>query len=200
MYHTAFLTGMGTSAGLIIAIGAQNAYLLTQSVRRNHHLTIALLCAFFDVVLISMGVAGVGTFLNGSPLLMKIAAWGGASFLFFYGLMSFRSMLSKNSMDLLEKSDDSMKKVVVTTLAVTLLNPHVYIDTVILMGGISAQYESFNRLMFGVGACLASVLWFYLLAFAGTRLRSFFSRPITWKFLDGAVGTIMWVIGFSLII
>ncbi|ADD67802.1 Lysine exporter protein (LYSE/YGGA) [Denitrovibrio acetiphilus DSM 12809] len=200
MYHTAFLTGMGTSAGLIIAIGAQNAYLLTQSVRRNHYVTIAVICAIFDVLFISVGVAGVGTFLNGSPLLMKIAAWGGASFLFFYGLMSFRSAFRKNTMNLLEQTDDSLKKVIVTTLAVTVLNPHVYIDTIVLMGGISAQFESYNRLMFAIGACLSSVIWFYLLAVAGTKLQGIFRKPVTWKLLDGSVGTVMWLIGLSLII
>jgi len=200
MYYTAFLTGLGTSAGLIIAIGAQNAYLLTQSVRKNHHITIALICAIFDVFFISVGVAGVGTFLNGSPILMNIAAWGGALFLFTYGFISFRSAFRSNSLNVLNKADDSLKKVVVTTLAVTLLNPHVYIDTIVLMGGISAQFQDNGRLYYAAGACVASCLWFYVLAFAGSKLQAVFRRPFTWKMLDGAVGLIMWSVGISLII
>lgn len=200
MYYTAFLTGMGTSAGLIIAIGAQNAYLLTQSVRKNHHITIALICAIFDVLLISVGVAGVGTFLNGNQLLMNIAAWGGALFLFSYGFMSFRSLFKSNSLNVLNKSDDSLKKVVLTTLAVTLLNPHVYIDTIVLMGGISAQFQDNARLYYAIGACASSIIWFYLLATAGAKLQGFFKKPLTWKMLDGAMGVIMWSVGLSLII
>jgi len=197
---TAFLTGMGTSAGLIIAIGAQNAYLLTQSVRRNHYLIIALICAFFDVLLISVGVAGVGAFLSSSTLLTNIAAWGGALFLFVYGGLSLRSAFSDNALNVMNKADDSLKKVILTTLAVTLLNPHVYIDTVILMGGISAQFEASNRFMFAVGASISSVLWFYILAMAGVRLAPIFSRPLTWRLLDVFVCTVMWGVGISLVI
>jgi len=200
MYYTAFLTGMGTSAGLIIAIGAQNAYLLTQSVRKNHHITIALICAILDVLLISVGVAGVGTFLNGSPLLMNIAAWGGALFLFTYGFMSFRSAFRTNSLNVLNKTDDSLKKVVITTLAVTLLNPHVYIDTIVLMGSVASQFQQDSRLLFTIGACLSSIIWFYILAFAGSRLQHLFQRPLVWKLLDGTVGAIMWTVGISLVI
>lgn len=197
---TAFLTGMGTSAGLIMAIGAQNTYILTQSVRKNHHVTIGILCALFEVILISAGVAGVGSFLSASPLFTKIAAWAGAGFLFVYGCFSLRSAFRKSSMNLLDKPGDSLKKVVLTTIAVTLLNPHVYIDTVLLMGGIASQFESSSRLMFGIGACTASLIWFYLLTFAGLRLAPLFSRPLTWKLLDVSVCVIMWSIGISLIV
>ncbi len=108
--QTAFMTGMVTSAGLIIAIGAQNAYLLTQSVRRNHHITIAMICAFFDVLLITVGVAGVGAFLSSSPVLTKVAAWGGASFLFVYGFLALKSAFSDNALNTMNKADDSLKK------------------------------------------------------------------------------------------
>jgi len=198
--QTAFMTGMVTSAGLIIAIGAQNAYLLTQSVRRNHHITIAIICAFFDVLLITVGVAGVGAFLASSPVLMKVAAWGGASFLFVYGFLALKSAFSDNALTIMNKTDDSLKKVVFTTLAVTLLNPHVYIDTVVLMGGISAQFEEGNRMMFGIGAALSSVIWFAILAFAGVKLAPIFSKPFTWRMLDVSVGTVMWAVAATLII
>jgi len=198
--YTAFFTGMATSAGLIIAIGAQNAYLLTQSVRKNHHMTIALICAIFDILLISIGVGGAGAAFASSPLLTKIAAWGGASFLFFYGFLSFRSAFRSNAMNVMQSADDSLKKVILTTIAVTVLNPHVYVDTVLLVGGISAQYEADGRLMFGIGACLASAMWFYLLASAGRRLAPFFAKPAAWRLLDGSVCLIMWGVGISLIV
>jgi L-lysine exporter family protein LysE/ArgO len=196
----AFITGMGTSAGLIIAIGAQNAYLLTQSVRGNHYMVIAALCMFFDVLLISVGVAGVGAYVSTSPLLLKIAAYGGAAFLFAYGAMSLKSAFKSNTMTLAETTDDSLKKVVFTTLAVTLLNPHVYLDTIVLMGGISAQYQDSSRIMFGAGACLASILWFYILAVAGVKLATIFSKPFTWRVLDITMCTVMWTIAASLVI
>jgi len=197
---TAFMTGMVTSAGLIIAIGAQNAYLLTQSVRKNHHMPIAMICIFFDVLLICAGVAGVGAYVSDSPLLMKIFGWGGAAFLFIYGFRSLRSAFKSSSLELMQKPEDSLKKAVLTTLAVTLLNPHVYIDTVVLIGGISAQFNSDGRLMFAVGACLASALWFYLLAVAGVKLAPIFRRPVTWRVLDLSVCAVMWTVGLSLIV
>ena len=196
----AFLTGLGTTAGLIVAIGAQNAYLLTQSVRKNHHIKIAIICTFFDMLFISVGVAGVGAYFAQNPLLMKVAAWGGAVFLFVYGGMSLRSAFRSNVLSVGDRGEDSLKKVVLTTLAVTLLNPHVYVDTVILIGGISAQFDADSRLSFALGACTASALWFYLLTFAGSRLAPFFERPLTWRILDLAVCAVMWSVGISLII
>lgn len=197
---TAYLTGLGTTAGLIIAIGAQNAYLLTQSVRKNHHVVIALMCTLFDILFISVGVAGVGAFFAQNELLMNIAAYGGALFLFVYGFFSLRSAYTGKSLDIAAKGDDSLKKVVLTTLAVTVLNPHVYIDTVVLLGGISSQFAPESRLMFALGACTASALWFYLLTFAGVRLAPLFSRPVTWRVLDLAICAVMWSVGISLVI
>jgi len=101
---------------------------------------------------------------------------------------------------MVNRGDDSLKKVVLTTLAVTVLNPHVYIDTVILLGGISSQFDASNRLMFALGACTASALWFYLLTFAGVRLAPFFSKPLTWKILDISICAVMWSVAVSLII
>jgi len=196
----AYMTGLGTTAGLIVAIGAQNAYLLTQSVRKNHHIMIALICTLFDILFISVGVAGVGAYFAQSPQLMNIAAWGGAAFLFAYGFMSLRSAFKSNALELNNKADDSLKKVVLTTLAVTVLNPHVYVDTVVLIGGISAQFDAKSRLSFALGACTASVLWFYLLTFAGVRLAPFFARPLTWRILDLAMCAVMWSVAVSLII
>jgi len=196
---TAFLSGFGTGAGLIMAIGAQNAYVLTQGVRKNHHLTVAIICAIFDVSLIMIGVTGVGSFLSGSETLTSVAAWGGALFLFWYGFNSLKSALRSNSLSLLETKDETLKKVVLTTLAVTVLNPHVYIDTVLLVGSISTKFGE-DSLIFGAGASTASVAWFFSLVFAGTLLSKYFAKPITWRILDFTVCLIMWGVGASLII
>lgn len=198
--YAAFLTGLGTMAGLIIAIGAQNAYLLTQSIRKNHHIKIAVICVIIDVILVSAAVAGIGSVIAGDPLLKKIAAWGGASFLFIYGLLSLRAAFSGRAMKLSDSADTSLKKVVLTTLAVTFLNPHVYIDTFIFIGGVSSQFASQNRLYFAMGACLASMTWFALLTFAGVRLASVFERQITWRMLDVVLCIVMWGVGLTLVI
>jgi L-lysine exporter family protein LysE/ArgO len=135
-----------------------------------------------------------------SPLMTKIAAWGGAAFLFTSGLMCLRSAIAGNKMNLSDKPADSVKKVVITSLAVTLLNPHVYIDTILLMGGISAQFEPDARVYYALGAVCASILWFYLLSFAGVKLAPLFSRKSTWRVLDAGMCSIMWAVGLSLII
>jgi L-lysine exporter family protein LysE/ArgO len=196
---TAFFSGFGTGAGLIIAIGAQNAYLLTLGVRKNHHIAAALICAFFDVLLIMIGVTGVGAALASSETLSLYAAWGGAVFLFWYGLSSLKSAFNSNIMEVMDKKNDTLKKVVLTTMAVTLLNPHVYIDTVLLVGSISTKFGS-DRIVFGIGACLASVSWFAVLTFLGTALSKYFARPMTWRVLDFSVCMIMWGVGASLVI
>lgn len=198
--QTVFLTGMATSAGLIMAIGAQNTYLLTQSVRKNHHVQIALLCAFLEIVLIFSGVTGVGSFVNAYPQFTRFMTWGGAAFLFFYGFLSLRSAFSGGAMHLMNKADDSLKKAILTTLAVTLLNPHVYLDTVVVMGGIASHYEPSGRMIFAAGACSASFIWFSLLSFAGVRMAPYFARPATWRVMYLSVCAIMWGLGISLVI
>ncbi|MCG8473051.1 MAG: LysE/ArgO family amino acid transporter [Desulfobacterales bacterium] len=196
----AFLKGFGTGAGLIIAIGAQNAYVLSQGVRRNHHIPIALICTFFDALLITIGILGVGTAIASHPALTHVAAWGGAAFLFWYGLGSFRSAFKGGALETNDDERTTLKKAVLTTLAVTLLNPHVYLDTLVLMGSISGQFPLVQRPWFGVGAALASFVWFMLLSLGGNLLAPFFKKEVAWKILDTAVGITMWAIGISLLI
>lgn len=197
---TAFVSGFSTGAGLIVAIGAQNAFVLTQSVKRNHHFKVALVCAIFDVLFIMTGVAGVGTFVASNPTLMKIATWGGAAFLFWYGFLSLRSAFSARRMELNEKTDSSVKKTLLATLAVTVLNPHVYLDTVLLVGSISAGFIGSGRYVFGLGASTASIVWFFALVLFGSALARVFARPIVWRILDGLVCCTMWGVATSLII
>ncbi len=192
------LQGFAVGGGLIIAIGAQNAFVLSQGVRRQHHLTVALVCSVCDAMLIIIGVAGMGTLVASKPGLLSIASWGGAIFLFFYGLRAFWSAYKGGCLKTNGNKLDSLKKTILFTLALTLLNPHVYLDTVILLGSISAQYVGLERTIFGAGAVVASFVWFFALATGGRLLAPLFQRTITWRLLDIIVGLTMWYVAFSL--
>ena len=194
-----YLQGFGTGAGLIIAIGAQNAFVLTQSIRRNHHLTICLVCAICDAVLISLGVLGTGSLIASQPMLLKPAAWGGAAFLAWYGFGSFRSALKGGQLEAQETATTGLKSVILLTLTITLLNPHVYLDTVVMLGAISGQYEGAGRYLFGFGAISASFVWFYALGFGGRALAPLFKKPVTWRVLDSAVCLTMWFVAWNLL-
>lgn len=194
------MQGFGTGGGLIVAIGAQNAFVLSQGVRRNHHFIIALICIVCDAVFISAGVAGFGTAVSANPTLSQWVAWGGAGFLFFYGWRSLRSAIRGGSLDTNDRAIRSLKAAIITTLAVTLLNPHFYLDTVILLGGVSSQFQGENRLYFWVGAVSASTLWFICLSLGGQMLAPLFKKQISWRILDSVVCATMWVIAVSLIL
>lgn len=194
-----FLKGLGTGAGLIIAIGAQNAFVLSQGVRKNHVLTIALICSFSDVLLISIGVSGIGTLVSQSEQLRSFATIGGAVFLFWYGCRSFLSAWNGGSIKAEESSLNTLKGVTISTLAVTFLNPHIYLDTIVLMGSISSTFQGTGRYIFGAGAILASFIWFFSLSFGGRALAPYFEKPAAWRFLDTLIGVIMWTIALTLI-
>lgn len=194
------LQGFVLSAGLIIAIGAQNAYVLKQSLKRQHGLAAATICILCDAVLISVGVGGVGGFIAASPLLTQLAAWGGAVFLLCYGYIAFRAALHPQVLELDNtQSNKQLKKVILTTFAITLLNPHVYLDTMVLIGGIAAQYEVAERLHFGMGAVSASVVWFLSLAYFSSKLAPLLHTPRAWKVIDIITGIIMWLVALMLV-
>lgn len=196
---TPFLHGFGTGGGFIVAIGAQNAFVLSQGVRKNHHLTIALICIVCDVIFISAGVAGFGNAVSKSITLSRIVTFGGAGFLFFYGLLSLRSAIRGGRLELSEQKRLTLGAAVMATLAVTLLNPHFYLDTVILLGGVSSQFHGPGRLYFWGGAVIASTLWFICLSLGGQLLAPLFQKQISWRILDSIVCVTMWSIGVSLI-
>ena len=193
-----FLQGFGIGGGLIVAIGAQNAFVLSQGVRRNHHFIIAFICIICDAVFITAGVIGVGTAISTSPTLSQLAAWGGAVFLFFYGLGSFRSALKGGRLDTNDRTVRSLRSAIITTLAVTLLNPHFYLDTVILLGSVSSQFHGQSLLYFWIGAVSASTFWFISLSLGGQMLAPLFQKQIAWRILDGFVCATMWIIAVSL--
>ncbi len=195
-----FLTGMGTGGGLIIAIGAQNAFVLSQGVRKNHYIMIPLICATCDAILVTIGVLGFGSFIASSKVLSQIAGIGGAVFLFCYGIGSFRSAFKGQRLDADQGGKTSLKAAVLTTLAVTLLNPHVYIDTILLLGSIASQFQDPEHLFFGAGAVTASFVWFFSLSFGSSLLAPLFKKKLSWRILDSLVGIIMWAVAISVAI
>ncbi len=197
---TPFIQGFGTGGGLIVAIGAQNAFVLSQGVRRNHHFIIALICIVCDAVFISAGVAGFGAAVSTNPTLSQLVAWGGAGFLFFYGVGALRSALRGGSMEISDRTGMTLRAAIIATLAVTLLNPHFYLDTVILLGSVSSQFHGESRLYFWVGAVSASTLWFISLSLGGQMLAPLFKKQISWRILDSMVCATMWTIAVFLII
>lgn len=193
-----FWKGFGVGGGLIVAIGAQNAFVLAQGVRRQHHLMVALVCVLCDALLIVAGVTSVGAALARFPSLVQVATWAGVLFLAAYGLRAFVAAYKGEHLSAAAGGHTSFRAVLLVTLAVTLLNPHVYLDTVLLMGTIGAQVPAPSRYLFVVGAVTASALWFFSLSFSGQLLAPLFRRPWAWRVLDTVVGATMWSIAASL--
>lgn len=196
-----FLKGVGLGASLIMVIGAQNAYVLSQGFRKRHVFATAFVCSLCDAILIIIGIAGVGTLVASSPTFTQIASWGGTIFLLGYGLKAFYSAFSNRSLEAADPENQStrLKTTLLTVLAISLLNPHVYLDTVVLLGSIGGQLPLGERIWFGAGAVCASILWFFSLGYGAKRLAPLFKKPMAWRILDGVTGGIMWVIAGSLV-
>jgi|EP01034_Spumella_vulgaris_P035182 L-lysine exporter family protein LysE/ArgO len=195
-----FLNGMGLGASLIMAIGAQNAHVLRVGVRRQHVAITVATCILVDVVLIGAGVAGMGALIQGSPLLMGVARWGGAAFLVWYGLRSWASMLRADALEVQAGGVPlSMQRALISVLALSLLNPHVYLDTLVLLGTLGGNYPADQRASFAVGAMTASLLWFTALGFGASRLSEVFQRPLVWKAIEGLTGFIMLALAAGLV-
>ncbi len=197
----AYINGLGIGLGLIVAIGAQNAYLLSQGLKRQHRFTLALTCSLLDCLLIALGVAGLGVFVQLHPTLSIVAKWLGALFLLWYGFKSFRAALQRQTLeaDQTHQQPRSIWQEVMFVSALTLLNPHVYVDAVVLLGSISTQFHGMGRFYFGFGAVSASFLWFFSLVYAAGFLSPIFRKTRAWQVLDVMVGCIMWGIAIALI-
>ncbi|BCR04323.1 amino acid transporter [Desulfuromonas versatilis] len=195
------LQGFTLSASLIIAIGSQNAFVLRQGLRREHVFVVCTICFFCDAALIALGVAGFGSLVASSPLLLRFTYWAGAAFLFAYGLRAFRAALKPGSLavDVSGTLAAGLGRVALTTLVLTLLNPHVYIDTVLLLGSVAGQQAAGARPWFAIGAVCASLLWFYSLGYGARVLAPLFRKPSAWRALDGLIGCVMWAIAASLV-
>ena len=194
----ALTTGFFTGLSLIVAIGAQNAFVLRQGLLRRHRLPIALICALSDALLIAAGIYGFGLAASGIPALLEIARWGGAAFLAVYGALAARRAWKVECLDEDEPLSMPLMAAITLCLALTFLNPHVYLDTVILLGSLANQHGDSGRWQFGAGAALASIAWFFLLAYGARALRPLFTRPLSWRILDGSIAVLMWVIALGL--
>ena len=218
----AFAAGLGIGASLIIAIGAQNAFVLRQGLSRSHVAAVVAVCVVCDWTLIAFGAFGFGSLVRAFPLVTSVAAWGGALFLIGYGTLSLRSALHPDVLHAADADADARDgesesapagghgerratalattgAAVGATLAVSLLNPHVYLDTVVLLGSVAGQYPPASRAWFALGAGTASTLWFSGLGFGARLLAPLFERPAAWRVLDASIAAVMWWIAYSLI-
>ncbi|WP_417726958.1 LysE/ArgO family amino acid transporter [Roseovarius sp.] len=192
------LAGFALGLSLILAIGAQNAFVLRQGLRREHVLAVVLVCACSDAVLVAAGVMGFGALAEAVPGLERIMRYGGAAFLVIYGARSFLAAWRGGAALEAGAGAGNLRRAVLTCLALTWLNPHVYLDTVVLLGSVSAQYA--DRFAFGLGAVCASFIFFFALGYGARLLAPLFRRPASWRGLDAGVGGVMWSIAAGLIL
>lgn len=192
-----YLTGLVVCGGIIVAIGAQNAYVLSQAIRREHHWWSAGLCMASDVILFTLGMFGVSAALMAMPQALALLRWLGVAFLGWLALQALvRAGRGRAALEAGEVTRRSLKGVLFTTLAVTLLNPQVYLDTLLLIPAVGAQQD--DAPSFVAGASSASILWFGALAWGGSALAPILSRPMAWRVIDALIGVIMAVIAIQL--
>jgi len=193
----AFIPGFLTGLSLIVAIGAQNAFVIRQGLARQHVFLVVIICTLSDLTLIALGAGGLGKIVQSNASFLEVIRWFGVAYLTWFGIKTLRSVFKKEKLITSEYSSESIGKIARTTLALTWLNPHVYLDTVILLGTVSNQFKE-NRWIFSAGAMLASTLWFAAIGFGAQSAARFMSRPIFWKVLDGVIAAIMFSIAILL--
>ncbi|WGW02290.1 LysE/ArgO family amino acid transporter [Tropicibacter oceani] len=194
----AAMAGFALGLSLILAIGAQNAFVLRQGLRRAHVLPVVLVCAVSDALLIAAGVAGFGALAEAVPGLEWAMRLFGAAFLVWYGARTLLSAWRGGGALQAGQEAGSLRAAVLTCLALTWLNPHVYLDTVVLLGAVSSQYEA--RLAFALGAMTASFVFFFSLGYGARLLAPVFARPVAWRVLDLVIGLTMWAIAAKLLL
>lgn len=193
------LKGFATGGALIVAIGSQNAFILRQGLRREHVLPLVAFCALSDAALIFAGIGGAGALIRGNALLLEITRYGGAAFLAGYGLLAARRAWKGGHMQLQQHGGGSLKAALVTCFAFTFLNPHVYLDTVVLVGTVANQQGVEARWWFGAGAAIASVVWFSALGFGARLLAPWFEKDGSWRVLDSLIAVVMLLLAASLL-
>lgn len=186
-----FLSGFLIGGGLIVAIGAQNAFVLRQGIRREHVFVLALTCSLADALLIILGVAGLGALIQRFPVLLAAVTLFGIAFLLWYGWNAARRALNPAAMEVGEGGPIPLGTALRTCLALTFLNPHVYLDTVILVGALAAPYSGTARLAYTIGAITASFAWFFALGYGARVLTPLFRRPRAWQILDALIALVM---------
>lgn len=197
------ISGAMISGSLIIAIGAQNLFVLKQGLLKNHIFFVSAICFVCDFILMTIGVLGIGSFISSNPLITSILAILGALFLIWYGFCAFRSALQGTSSMQVASEDpqnNDLIKVVLSTLAVTLLNPHVYLDTVVIVGGIAGTLTNEQKLSFLIGAVYVSFIWFFGIGYGARLLTPLFKQKRMWIILDGLVGLVMFYIAYRLVL
>ncbi|MFF1818730.1 LysE/ArgO family amino acid transporter [Kribbella sp. NPDC058245] len=185
------LAGFATTLAMIVAIGAQNAFVLRQGLRREHVLPVVLVCSLSDALLITSGIAGLGVLISGSPLALTITKYAGTAFLLTYAAFAARRAFRPTALTATDHTPTALRTVILTCLAFTYLNPHVYLDTVVLLGALANQHGPNARWLYGLGSVTASFTWFFSLGFLSRRLAPLFARPRAWQFLDTTIATLM---------
>ncbi|MGE8541062.1 MAG: LysE/ArgO family amino acid transporter [Acinetobacter sp.] len=194
-----YMQGLALGLSLIVAIGAQNTFVLRQGLRKQHVFWVCFVCALSDALLILLGVTGFSAVIMHYPQIIQFAKWGGAAFLIYYGLLhAIQAYKNQSAMQLDTGFNQSLMQALLTCLALIWLNPHVYLDTVILLGSISAQFQ--QPLYFALGAMSASGLFFFGLGYGAQLLQPIFKSPKAWRILDLLIACVMWAIALSLLI
>ena len=194
---TPLLTGLFTGLSLIVAIGAQNAFVLRQGLTLQHIGAVVLVCIAGDVLLINAGVAGVGAIIRSHPTVLDVFRWAGAAYLVWFGV---NSLLAARHPRTLEASGAVTRgSVIAAALAITFLNPHVYLDTVLMLGNVANQQGVTGRWWFAAGACLGSIAWFTIIGYGARLAAPVMHRPVTWRVLDVIIGVTMLTIAVLLI-
>jgi L-lysine exporter family protein LysE/ArgO len=194
----AFLPGFFTGLSLIIAIGAQNAFVIRQGLTRRFVFTVVAICTIIDASLIALGIGGLGAAIAGLPWLLEVIRWFGVAYLTWFGIKSLISATKNQALDPSGVESKSAGKVITTVLAMSLLNPHVYLDTVIFVGGVGNTFGE-NRWSFALGAMLASLVWFTSIGYGAKAASRFMSKPLFWKILDGVIAVIMFSLAVTLV-
>jgi len=185
--------GLLAGLSLIIAIGAQNAFVIRQGLTKKYVFLTVAICSVSDALLIALGASGLGALIKSNTAVLEVVRWFGVSYLIWFGIKSVRSALKVQVLTAAGEASGNRKNVITTVLALTFLNPHVYLDTVILLGSISNQFGE-NRWYFVTGAALGSVLWFTTIGYGAKSASRFMSKPIFWKILDSLIAAIMFSI------
>ena len=193
----ALVTGLFTGWSLIVAIGAQNAFVIRQGLTKKYVLPVVLVCALADISLIAAGVAGLGALLRSIPAAFEIIRWAGVVYLLWFGIKSVRSAIKPGALDASGNQSGSLKTVLLTVLGMTFLNPHVYLDTVIFLGVIANQFGE-QRWQFAIGAMCASVIWFFAIGYGSRAASRFMGKPAFWRILDSLIAAIMLALAVSL--
>lgn len=198
-YPHVFLSGLGICAGLIMAIGAQNAHVLRIGIKRQHVALTIVACIAIDAVLIGLGVGGMGSLIQASPTLLMIARWGGFLFLLWYGLRSWLALIRSNALRV-DAAGPALgaRQALLAVVALSLLNPHVYLDTVVLLGSLGGSYPAPQRASFAAGAIATSAIWFCALGFGARSLSRVLQRPWVWKCIEALTGLTMLVMAGGL--